>query len=289
MRLNECAVQLPSEEEKILRFQHHERKERVPFVIYADFECLLEELEQPSMEHRRRRTYAYQRHKAYSVGYYVQCSDDPTLCRYRAHRDDTDCVQWIVRELWEFANVAYSWLCVKKPMTPLTQQQWRSFHEATTCHVCGGPFDRGEDDRKVRDHCHSTDEYRGAAHRSCNLRYQRSCTIPVVFHNLSGYDAHFVIKELADAFNGKISLLPLTKERYISFTKDVEDLRGDGKNWRKMLKFRFVDSFKFLATSLQNLATDLGKQRTTILRREFEHLPDEQFDLITRKGIFPYD
>ena len=155
--------------------------------------------------------------------------------------------------------------------------------------MCGGSFDRGEDDRKVRDHCHSTGEYRGAAHRSCNLRYQRSCTIPVVFHNLSGYDAHFVIKEVADAFNGKISLLPLTKERYISFTKDVDDLRGDGKNWRKMLKFRFVDSFKFLATSLQKLASDLGKERLTILRREFQHLPDEQVDLLTRKGVFPYD
>ena len=214
MRLNECAVELPSEEEKILRFQHHERKERVPFVIYADIECMLEELEQPSTD---RRTYEYQRHKAYSVGYYVHCSDNPVLCRYRAYRSDTDCVQWFVRELREFANVAYSWLLVKKPMISLTQQQWRSFHGASACHVCGGSFDRGEDDRKVRDHCHSTGEYRGAAHRSCNLRYQRSCTIPVVFHNLSGYDAHFVIKELADAFNGKISLLPLTKETVYLF------------------------------------------------------------------------
>ena len=111
LRLNGCAVELPSEEETILRFQHHERKERVPFVIYADFECLLEELEQPSMD---RRTYEYQRHKAHSVGYYVHCSDDPVLCRYRAYRSDTDCVQWFVRELREFANVAYSWLLVKK-------------------------------------------------------------------------------------------------------------------------------------------------------------------------------
>ena len=110
-------------------------------------------------------------------------------------------------------------------MNSLTDQQWQSFNEAIACHVCGQPFVDGN--KKVRDHCHSTGEYRGAAHVSCNLQFQRSDTIPVVFHNLSGYDAHFVIKELASAFEGQIDLLPVMKERYISFTKHVKGIDAE--------------------------------------------------------------
>ena len=51
---------------------------------------------------------------------------------------------------------------------------------------------------KVRDHCHCTGKYRGAAHDICNLRYQIPKEIPVVFHNGSTYDYHFIIKELAE-------------------------------------------------------------------------------------------
>ena len=101
-------MQLPSEKEKILRFQHYERKERVPFVVYADFQCLLEDIEQQLMD--RCRTYEYQHHRAYSVGYYVYYSDDQSLCGYRAYGSDIDCMQWFVRELREFANVACSCL-----------------------------------------------------------------------------------------------------------------------------------------------------------------------------------
>ena len=50
---------------------------------------------------------------------------------------------------------------------------------------------------KVRDHCHFTSKYRGAAHNNCNLRYKIAKEVPIVFHNFSTYDYHFIIKELA--------------------------------------------------------------------------------------------
>ena len=53
---------------------------------------------------------------------------------------------------------------------------------------------------KVRDHCHYTGEYRGAAHSICNLKYSVPKKIPIVFHNGSNYDYHFIIKELAKEF-----------------------------------------------------------------------------------------
>ena len=71
----------------------------------------------------------------------------------------------------------------------------------------------------------------------------------MIFHNLSGYDAHFIIKDVANAFEGNIDLLPLTKERYISFTKSVKDTEDE--NSKLCVKLRFIDSFKFLGTSLE--------------------------------------
>ena len=50
---------------------------------------------------------------------------------------------------------------------------------------------------KVNDHCHYTGKYRSAAHKTCNLMHNTPREIPVVFHNGSSYDYHFIIKTLA--------------------------------------------------------------------------------------------
>nr|CAI5826178.1 unnamed protein product [Callosobruchus analis] len=78
------------------------------------------------------------------------------------------------------------------------------------------PFLNGE--KKVRDHDHLVplNNYRGAAHEGCNINFKDNHTIPVVLHNLSGYDAHFIIKDIALGMNSRVDLLPITKERYIS-------------------------------------------------------------------------
>ena len=81
-----------------------------------------------------------------------------------------------------------------KPMKPLTNEQRKEYNKAKKCYICSKLFK--EDDIKVRYHCHYTGEYRGPAHMSCNLRYKIPSYIPVVAHNLSGYDAHLFIREL---------------------------------------------------------------------------------------------
>ena len=70
---------------------------------------------------------------------------------------------------------------------------------------------------KVRDHCHFTGKYRGAAHNTCNLRYKTPKNIPVIFHNGSTYDYHFIIKELANEFEGNFECLGENTEKYIHF------------------------------------------------------------------------
>ena len=103
-------------------------------------------------------------------------------------------------------------------MHPLTRKQTKKYKEATKCHICRKPFSMGN--YKVRDHCHYTGKYRGPAHLLCNLRYKIPTYIPIVFHNLSGYDAHLFIKELG-AHTSNMKVIAKNKEDYISFSIEV--------------------------------------------------------------------
>ncbi|XP_070167769.1 uncharacterized protein [Polyergus mexicanus] len=257
------------------------RKERLPFVVYADLECVLKKKE----KRRTSNTSIVQHHEVYSAGYYARCALDGVSSTYRAYRGE-NCVLWFVRELHDLALRAKIVLDIDAPMTNLTSDEWERFVNATRCSICKKPFELG--DARVRDHCHLTGRYRGPAHSNCNLNYKDTYVIPVFFHNLSGYDAHFIIKDVANAFPGSVEILPITKETYISFTKNVEDAWDEG--WfGKRLKLRFVDSFKFLNASLEKLASYLDKSELRIARSEFSDLSDADFELLARKGVFPYE
>ena len=82
--------------------------------------------------------------------------------------------------------------------------------------MCNEEFN--DEDVKVRDYCHFTGRYRGAAHNSCNIKYRQPDFTHVVFHNLTGYDSHLFIKNLGFSA-GNINCIPKNEERYISFTK----------------------------------------------------------------------
>src|SRR5436190_7377579 len=214
-------------------------------------------------------------------------SYDETASSYKWYRG-IDCISWFVNELYYLAHRAKQIISTMIPMARLTPEEIENYYDEMFCHVCGRPF--GPEDQRVRDHCHMTGRYRGPAHSRCNLWYRDTHVIPIFFHNVSGYNAHFIIKEVANAFSGSVELLPLTKEVYISFTKNVGDtayIRDDGSRGR-CVKLRFVDSFKFLATSLDKLASYLDKDKLQVMRSEFKQLNEESFELLTRKGIFPY-
>ncbi|KYM96845.1 hypothetical protein ALC62_12487 [Cyphomyrmex costatus] len=275
-KLNDCAIRLPSEDDKWLKFKNHCRKERVPFVVYADLECALEKMDEDPTSSM------YQHHQVFSIAYYIHCSHDDSLSSYRFRRDN-NCISWFADELKNLAHSVQSIISTNVPMD-FTRDDWEKFNNATHCHVCKKPFMK--DDKRARDHCHLTGRYRGPAHSNCNLNYKDSRCIPVVFHNLTGYDAHFIIKEIAAAYEGQVDLLPITKEKYISFAKHVDDTIDDKKN---CVQLRFIDSFRFLASSLDKLSSFLNKDKLRVLRREFSHLSEENFNLLTRKGVFPYE
>jgi hypothetical protein len=165
------------------------------------------------------------------------------------------------------------------------------FQQAQTCHICSFPF--SSEDVKVRDHNHLTGAFRGAAHNSCNLKHQETRTIPVIFHNLSGYDSHFIVRQVMNAFEGDLHVIPVTDQNYVAFIKTVK--ASIEKDWdfqkisRCQIKFKFLDSFRFMASSLDKLASYLPMSHKLILRREFSYLSESQMKLLARKGVFPYD
>ncbi|XP_077260838.1 uncharacterized protein LOC143896720 [Temnothorax americanus] len=285
-RMNDCAILLPNENDKWLSFDNHYRKERLSFVVYADLECVLERRERENVEGgARTERYAYQRHVPFSLGYYLCSTYDDTASAYRCRRGE-DCVSWFANELRVLAHRAKNKFSTNLAMVELTEDEKRKFRLATRCHVCGKSFQ--PEDKRVRDHCHLTGRYRGPAHSRCNLNYRNVYAIPVFFHNLSGYDAHFVVEKIANEFEGGIDLLPLTKESYISFSKTVKETQTDG-GWYRYVKLRFVDSYKFLAASIKTLASYLNKDKLRITRSEYADLSAEDLDLLTCKGVFPYE
>ena len=124
-----------------------------------------------------------------------------------------------------------------------------------------------------------TSNYRGPAHNSCNLQLQESRVVPIIFHNLSGYDAHFIIKAIA-ATGARLDILPINKEKYISFTVTMERIRT-------FIRFRFIDSFRFMNKGLADLVSNLEHDQLKITKQYFPN--EEQFKLVTRKGVYPYD
>ena len=142
---------------------------------------------------------------------------------------------------------------------------------------------------KVKDHCHYTGHYRGPAHSLCNLRYKIPSYIPVVFHNLSGYNAHLFIRELG-AQTSEMGVMAKNKEDYISFSIKVPvdsyiDKNGEKKG--KLIELRFIDSFKFMSSSLNSLTKSLVRGGKKLFGSE-DYL-ELQYGLLTRKRVYPYE
>ena len=149
----------------------------------------------------------------------------------------------------------------EKPMKPLNPKEMDRYKRSERCHICFKLFK--EENPKVRDHCHYTGRYRGPAHMKCNLQYKIPSFFPIMFHNLSGYDAHLFIKELAASSTdgAKMGVIAKSKEDYISFSIKVEvdkyiDKNGIEKS--KEIELRFIDSFKLMSSSLDSLVNNLA-------------------------------
>ena len=92
----------------------------------------------------------------------------------------------------------------------ISEEEEHLFQQSSSCWISEKLIDN--DDKKVRDHCHVTGRFRGAAHWSCNINLQLTKKVPVIFHNLRGYDSHLIFCEL-NKFDVKIDVIPNRLEK----------------------------------------------------------------------------
>ena len=148
----------------------------------------------------------------------------------------------------------------KKKMIPLTIKEEIYHNKQKICYICKKEFDANDKKYyKVKDHCHYTGKYISAAHNICNLRYKIPKEIPIVFHNGSRYDYHFIIKGLVKEFEGNFECLDENTEKYITFSAPLKkEIKNKNKIIEATYKIKFIDSYRFMSTSLSKIVDNLS-------------------------------
>ena len=212
-------VKMP-EPNTYLHFKNNKKQLPIPFVVYADFECFTKPMNSCSPNPKDSYNYNYQKHEPsgfcfYAKGIVPGIHIKPII--YTKISEDEDVAKVFVEKLTELTKGIYNDFYLRPKPLRLTRGEQKSFEEATICHICSKKLEKD----KVRDHCHFTGQYRGAAHNKCNLMCKKPKVLPVIFHNLQGYDAHLFIKQLAK-LEGELTCIPSTEEKYISFSKTIK-------------------------------------------------------------------
>ena len=270
-------VELPTEEQKTLKFENFKAMMAVPFVIYADLESYVEPIQgcQPNPA----KSYTWETHSHKPSGYcYTVVSQDPARTKDAVVYRGPDVMEHLLDALINEVNGIQQQLQDPAPMI-FHQEDWIAFRDAKKCFVC----DRDLKKDKVRDHDHLTGAYRGAAHQACNLQLQvrrgvggAGLQVPVIFHNLKGYDANHIMSVIGlYEAKYKVRCIAQNMEKYLSFS---------------LGNLKFIDSLQFMNSSLDKLVKNLanaegGDQNFQHLNR---HFTPEQTKLLRRKGVYPY-
>lgn len=150
------------------------------------------------------------------------------------------------------------------------------FQESEMCHICEEELLQD----RVRDHCHITGEYLGAAHALCNFARVERKHIPLFCHNLTGYDGHFLMQHLGEVEGiKKLGALPYNTEKF----RTIE-----------INSFHLKDSLSFLNAPLGELMSNLVKNKNhtfPILDQLglYEANETVKKEMLLRKGIYPYE
>ena len=212
-------VDIPEKDKNILKYYPGEKSLKAPFALYADFECLLKK--EQSCQNNPEKSYTERKAKHEPSGYSLSliCSFDSTKNKHYVYRGE-DCVKHFCKILKELGTEIFNY--EEKEMMPLTDEEIKFYENQKQCHICEKGFFKNKKDKfkhiKVRDHCHYSGRFRGAAHSICNLRYNVPKKIPVIIHNRSTYDDHFIINQLPEEFEGQFKCLEENIKKYNFFS-----------------------------------------------------------------------
>ena len=271
--------------DKFISFDHDNNKYPIPFVIYADFECFTKPVHNCQPNPSQSYNFEYQKHEPSGFCFYIKgITDSFKTVAFTKTKEDDDVAAIFIEKIAEYTQLIYDKYYRRPKMMFLSPEEEQSFKRAKYCSICEGKLN--ED--RVRDHCHITGKYRGATHNKCNLNCRTPRIIPVIFHNLQGYDAHLFIKKIGN-IKGRFKCIPSTEEKYIMFSKKIIVGNYIDKKTEEIknitFEIRFIDSYKFQQASLKYLVSKLEKEDFIFTKKEFKH----NTELLTRKGVYPYD
>ena len=243
--------------DKTVKFTDFSKTLTYPYTIYADFESLLVQDGPNKTKHIPGSAGMLVVKEGKSSGYNEFVGEDSVLQFLK--EIETKCEN----EFLPYFKENYF-----KPMVPLTWSEHQSFSRTKTCYLCKGTFDK-----LVRDHCHYTGKYIGPACNKCNIsrRYSKNLQVPILFHNLRGYDLHHILKYGISQFKGwELNPIPNTTEKFLALIVHI----------KKSVTLRFIDSYQFLSESLATLSNLLPVKPLTAA--VFDN------NTIDCKVIFPY-
>ncbi|KAK3107369.1 hypothetical protein FSP39_012926 [Pinctada imbricata] len=266
----------------VLEFQSFHKQLRVPFVIYCDLETLVEKIDTCYPDATKSSTTKESHFEPCGYAYKVVCTNEkytkpPVLYHGR------NAIQRLLKALQEEEDQIKFILSQNEPliMNEMTEEE---FQKAEFCHICDRKFDSKS--IKVRDHYHigltrnetmsSYSNYRGAAHSHCNLSHRESSFIPIVMHNLRGFDSHLLCQAVGQFKKEKIKCIAQNMNSYLSLSL------GD---------LRFIDSFQFMSESLETLVDNLVEKEGINAFNHFRCMfPNEEImKLLLRKNVFCYE
>ena len=264
------AINMPKKGENILKFNNFHKQLPVPFIIYADFEAITKKVQGCRPNDNKSYTEAYQTHEDCGYGYKVVCCyKDKYSKPIQTYWGENAVYRFMERTLEE---VEYCKGVVKKRFSKplvMSENDELCFKLMDKCHICNKKYT--DKDVRVRDHCHVTGKFRGSAHQECDLKLRikpEDIKISVIFHNLRGYDSHFIMQQIDQIAKNheyknkkgeeqhlKINAIPNNIEKYMAF------LLGNHLN--------FIHSFQFMSSSLDKLVSNLPKEDFKCTSKEF--------------------
>ena len=212
-------------------------------------------------------------HKIVSYSFMIVSNDNEIIFE-RSEMDENNCLQMFMEAVFE-ASAQIKEIMKKTVPMDLSKEENERFKKSTKCHICELKLD---DFAKVRDHCHFTGKYIGAAHNVCNLNRKKNYKIPIYAHNFSNYDGHFLIQAITEykKFIPNMKAMCFNSRRFRSISFDM---------------FNFLDSLQFISDSLENITSQLVDSNWAypILKNSDLYETETQRDLLLKKGVFPYE
>jgi len=297
----------PEEGKNTLKFINEGRAFKHPFYCIADFESTLTNCEDENdgltgEELEGLTTKKYQKHLQNSFGVKFCCdvkqySKDLEIIN---NCNPEEVSKQFILKLEDYATDAYKLLQKNKKTIIWKEGEKKKHYENKTCENCKTEYN--PKNKRVAHHNHITGEFINSLCNECNLKFQYKPFLPVYLHNLKGYDAHLFVNALYKygSTGHDVSCIPNNEERYISFSKlikvDEYYCRKEKKKKDITFEIRFLDTIAFMNSSIETLVENLkdGCDNIEKLRKAFPNTSDyfrndEQFELMTKKGVYPYD